>query len=101
MDPSSTSAQYGGSETGGYSDPSTTQSWKGQRDDDDTTGTGGGKPSTTSKVKGTSSLPRGVWALCDAKGCGASGTAEKMIGKMTGDTGRQARGDERQVIPSE
>lgn len=63
-DPSSTSAQYGGSVTGGYSDPSTTQSWKGQRSDDDTTGTGGGKPTTTSKVKGTSLLPQwGVGAL--------------------------------------
>jgi hypothetical protein len=60
-DPFSTSAQYGGSErtargqTGGYSDP-TGGDWQGQRDDDETAGTGGGKPTIASKAKGTSSL---------------------------------------------
>jgi hypothetical protein len=61
-DPSTTSAQYGGSErtargqTGGYSDPATGGNWQEGRDDDETAGTGGGKPTVTSKVKGTSSL---------------------------------------------
>jgi len=36
-------------------------------------------------------------AFVDVKGCGASGTAEKMVGKVTGDPGRQARGEERKV----
>jgi hypothetical protein len=57
-EPSSTSAQYGGSEsdqTGGQ-DPTTGGNWQGERDDDETAGTGGGKPTVTSKVKGTSSL---------------------------------------------
>jgi uncharacterized protein YjbJ (UPF0337 family) len=36
-------------------------------------------------------------ALADEKGCGA-GTAEKMAGKVTGDPGKQARGQERKVI---
>jgi hypothetical protein len=62
-DPSSTSAQYGGSErtardqTGGYPDPTTGGNWQGERSDDETAGTGGGRPTVTSKVKGTSSLP--------------------------------------------
>jgi len=79
-DPSTTSAQYGGSErtargqTGGYSDPATGGNWQEGRDDDETAGTGGGKPTVTSKVKGTT---------------------EKMAGKVTGDPGRQARGEER------
>jgi len=61
-DPSSTSAQYGDSETtgrgqtGGYSDPSAGGNWQGEREDDETAGTGGGRPSVTSKVKGTSLL---------------------------------------------
>ena len=60
-EPSSTAAQYGGSErsgsgqTGGYPD-TTGGNWQGERDDDETTGTGGGKPTVTSKVKGTSSV---------------------------------------------
>jgi len=79
LDPSSTSAQYGGSEstargqTGEYRDPTTGGNWQGERDDDET-GTAGGRPTVTSKVKGT---------------------AEKMVGKVTGDPGRQARGEER------
>ena len=40
-------------------------------------------------------------ALVDAEGCGALGTAEKMVGKVTGDPGKQARGEERKVTPSE
>lgn len=63
-EPSSTSAQYGGSErsgrgqTGGFQDPTTEtgRDWQQERDDDDTAGTRGGKPTVTSKVKGTSSL---------------------------------------------
>jgi len=65
LDPSNTSTQYGGSErtardqTGGYSDPTTGGDWQGERDERDdveTAGTGGEKPSVTSKVKGKSSL---------------------------------------------
>jgi hypothetical protein len=39
-----------------------------------------------------------VLALADVKGGGASGTAEKLAGKMTGDPGKQARGQERKVL---
>ena len=39
-------------------------------------------------------------ALVDVKGCGALGTVEKMAGKVTGDPGRQARGEERKVTSS-
>ena len=69
-EPSSTSAQYGGSErsarvpTGGYSDPNTAGNWQGERDVDDTTGTTGGKPTVTSKVKGTSSS---LWVCVGAR----------------------------------
>jgi hypothetical protein len=62
-DPSSTD-QYRGSErtsgqTRDYTDPTTGRTWQGDRDDD-TTGTGGGgRPSVTSKVMGTSLL---VWS---------------------------------------
>jgi hypothetical protein len=58
-DPSNISAQYGGSErsargqTGGYSDPTTGGNWQGDLDDD-TAPTGGGKPTVTTKVKGSS-----------------------------------------------
>lgn len=60
-EPSSTSAQYGGSEgtargqTGGYQDTTTGGKWQGERDDDETGDTGGGRATFTSKVKGTSS----------------------------------------------
>ncbi|KAI0286402.1 hypothetical protein BC826DRAFT_1048842 [Russula brevipes] len=57
-------------EYGGRSDPSAGATFR----DDDPAGTGG-KASMTSKVKGT---------------------AEKMAGKVTGDQGKQARGQERQ-----
>ncbi|KAI0000281.1 hypothetical protein BJV77DRAFT_380787 [Russula vinacea] len=76
-DPSSTSDQYRGSErtasgqTRDFTDPTTGRTWQGDRDDD--TG-GGGRPSVTGKVMGT---------------------AEKMAGKVTGDPGKQARGQER------
>jgi hypothetical protein len=68
-EPSSTSAQYGSSEstargqTGGYSDPSTGGNWQGERDDDGT-GTGGGKPTVISKAKGTSSS---LWCYVGAR----------------------------------
>lgn len=56
-DPSSTSDQYRGSErtasgqTRDFTDPTTGRTWQGDRDDD--TG-GGGRPSVTGKVMGTS-----------------------------------------------
>ena len=59
LDPSRTSDQYGGSErtasgqTGGYADTTTGRTWQGERDDDTA---GSGKPSVTSKLKGTSGV---------------------------------------------
>ena len=70
-DPSNTSDQYGGSQrtasgqTGGYTDPASTgRTWQGDPDDDTAGYGGGGKPSVTSKVKGTSLL---VWGCVGAR----------------------------------
>jgi len=75
-----TSGQSGGRErfasdqTSGSADPTIGRTGIAERDDD-LVGTGtGGKPSATSKVMGT---------------------AEKLAGKITGDPGKQARGEER------
>lgn len=81
-----TSGQYGGptSQTAGYADPNRNITGGGGRrpeDDDDygtgvgNTASGVGKPSITSRVKGA---------------------AEKMTGKITGDPGKQGRGQERE-----
>ena len=69
-EPSSTAASYGGSErtgrgqTGGYPDTTTGGNWQGERDDDEIAGTGGAKPTVTSKVKGTSSI---LWGCVGAR----------------------------------
>lgn len=37
-------------------------------------------------------------AEADVKGVGALGAADKLVGKITGDPGKQARGREREVM---
>ena len=58
-------------------------------------GTGGGKASMTDKLKG--SLLRLIPPLCRAHASVCAGTAEKMTGKMTGDSNLAQRGQERKV----
>jgi len=97
----SSSDRFASDQTSGGADPSMGSA--GQLDrDDGPAGGGGGKPSATSKVMGTSLrvIVGAALESADVKGCGASGTAERMVGKMSNDPGKQARGQERQVIGS-